>query len=104
MAAIAANNTNNTLTGSGTQDEIFTPDGGANKGAVSAVFFNVAGATRTIKFYLGGQTSDYQISEITLLVGEWVVVDIVQGASVPLYAEASAASSIQWATAELEES
>jgi hypothetical protein len=103
MAAIAANDTNNALTGSGTQDEIFTPDAGSNKGAVSAIFLNVAGATRSIIFYLGGTSSSYKIATIELLDGEWVVVDMVQGASVALYAEASAGSSIQWATAEIEE-
>lgn len=91
MATIAST-TEGDLTGSGTQDEIYTGGAGINKAAATIVVANESGTTRTLKLFMGGVTAAHQIgNDFTLLLGETAIFNVVSGPSDQVSVEASGA-------------
>jgi hypothetical protein len=90
--ATVASNVQDALTGSGTQDEIYTGGAGINKAAATIAVANESGVTRSLKLFIGGVTAAHQIgNDITILAGETALLNVVSGPSAKVSIEASGA-------------
>lgn len=88
-----------TLTGSGTQDAVAA---GSTSATQATVWFrNAAVATRTVTLYLNGTTAAEILVIVTLLTLESFSFNVGLGTGDTLYAEASAAASINWFDSEV---
>lgn len=85
-----------TLTGSGTQDVLVTADADSLEESVDIELRNSSGSTRTIIAYLNGTSTPNVRAIIVLATLEWCTIHYTLAANDVIYAEASAASSINW--------
>lgn len=80
------------LTGSGTQDTVYTA---AGTSYVTVTFFNHSGSTRTLSIWLNAvANANLHLSAATLLTLETIVIELKMGSGDLIKAEGSAATAI----------